>query len=268
MTQFDPDFDDIDRFSNTAPGQAEPGITGQQPDEPEEEDEQGQEGVQRTQGKIQTPRAASRNDHPLDVDVQGYKESRKGLRGRPKEHHLTREVANDLCQWIEEGGTITRWSERNGISVSTINNWMRDSAVFYEQVHRSRKLRTHAHVEQVLDQAADATADDNITVAQVKARELSSKYRVWLAGLLNRADYGPQDAKVSTNVTFNIDLTSHAGATHSVTVQPAEQGSQHPQQSQLSRGLPVSLPRPRSTPLPTPLPPRGPRDAGPGHEDS
>lgn len=260
------DTEDLDRFTNADDDRPPNGIDDQSEDTVEDDAPEAHQVSMEADNNPTTVAGTVVGQSVREPTLTERKRA-AGLSvgGRPPVHVYTEELGESLCEWIQRGGTITRWCEQHQTPIDKVMGWQRNVPGFAQRVSEARRQRTHTHVEQIIDMADDVTADPDVTVPQVKARELSSKYRVWLAGLLNRADYGQQDSRVGTNISFNIDLSG--GTAAPLVASRTTQQQNNAQQQALSVGHPVVLPASRPRP-PAPGPTLDRRPSPPAHEDS
>lgn len=105
--------------------------------------------------------------------------------GRPS--IFTPELADEICEFLETGGTLTAFCEKNGApSYETIRRWLRDNEEFRAKYARAREESAHASAELIQNLAKKAETGD----LDSNAARVAIDAHKWLAGKRKPKVYG------------------------------------------------------------------------------
>lgn len=100
-----------------------------------------------------------------------------------------------VCEWIEEGKTVTKMADHLGVSVTMIYRYLKLNPEYKKRFAESRRDSAHT----LVDQARDLT-DDSEPAEMHKVRE-QVKMRLWSAERYNREAFGQQkESTVQVNI--------------------------------------------------------------------
>lgn len=105
--------------------------------------------------------------------------------GRPS--IFTTELADEICEFLETGGTLTAFCEKSGApSYETIRRWLRDNEEFRAKYARAREESAHASAELIQNLAKKAETGD----LDSSAARVAIDAHKWLAGKRKPKVYG------------------------------------------------------------------------------
>jgi hypothetical protein len=120
---------------------------------------------------------------------------------------FTQEVADRVCERIQQGQSLRAASEAEGVHNSTVMQWARDHAAFAKQYARAREIGFDVDFEQLEDMAAEPppqTASGATDAGWVAWKRLQIDTKKWALSKKAPKKYGDkveQTHQVGESVT-------------------------------------------------------------------
>lgn len=120
--------------------------------------------------------------------------------GRPSEY--TVEKADDICEHIAEGKSLSSWARENDYALKTIYRWLRQNKEFSANYARAREDAADSLVDKLMDIADN---EDDVQRAKLKSDNVK-----WVASRMKPKSYGDKIQQDNISSDGSMDQANSA----------------------------------------------------------